>query len=229
MSLTLPQASGIRLLLLGATGLVGNHVLRQALASPAVSDIIAPTRRPLAQRNFNLKKLSNPQIDFDNVDPCAREWEVDAVICALGTTIAKAGSRDAFRQVDYEYPLKFARLARARGASVFALTSATGARPDACFFYHRVKGELEQALAQENFGSLIFVQPGVIGGAREELRPGEMALKLALTVFSPLLPRRWHLNPAPEIAARLLQSVVNPQPGITLIPAGEMAGKRRTF
>lgn len=228
MTLTLPQASGIRLLLLGATGLVGNHVLRQAQACPAVSDIIAPTRKALSQRNFGLKKLSNPQIDFENIDSSAREWEVDAVICALGTTIGKAGSRDAFRQVDYEYPLRFARLARSRGASTFALTSAAGADPDARFFYHRVKGELEQALAQEDFGSITFVRPGVIGGAREESRPGEMALKLALTVFSPLLPRRWHLNPAHEIAARLLQSVVQPQPGISFITAGEIAGKRRT-
>lgn len=229
MQTPLTQETGIRLLLLGATGLVGSHVLRQALVNPAVSAVIAPTRKPLAQQNSDLNKLVNPQIDFAHIDADAPEWAVDAVICALGTTIKKAGSRDAFRQVDYEYPLKFARLARARGASVFALTSATGARPDAYFFYHRVKGELEQALTQENFGSLIFVQPGVIGGVREELRPGEMALKLTLTVFSPLLPRRWHLNPAPEIAARLLQSVVDPQPGITLISAAEMAGKRRTF
>lgn len=229
MTPQLTQKTEIRLLLLGASGLVGSHVLRQALACPAVTTLIAPTRKPLAQRDFGLKKLVNPQIDFENIDSYAREWEVDAVICALGTTIGKAGSRDAFRLVDYEYPLKFARLARSRGASVFALVSATGANPNAYFFYNRVKGELEQALEQENFGSLIFAQPGVIGGAREEFRLGEMALKLALTVFSPLLPRRWQLNPAQEIAARLLQSVVQPQPGISFITAGEMVGKRRTL
>ncbi|MDR2265364.1 MAG: NAD-dependent dehydratase [Enterobacter asburiae] len=227
--MTLPQTSGIRLLLLGGTGLVGNHILRLALASPAVAEVIAPTRKALAPRDAGLKKLSNPIIDFDDVDPNTLEWEVDAVICAFGTTIRKAGSRDAFRKVDYEYPLKFSRFARIRGASVFALVSATGANPNAYFFYNRVKGELEQALVQENFGSLIFARPGVIGGAREESRPVEMVLKLALTMLSPVLPRRWHLNPAPEIAARLFQSVLSPQSGITLIPASEMVRKRRTF
>ncbi|MGX5024804.1 NAD-dependent dehydratase [Enterobacter sp. UPMP2060] len=229
MTPPLTQEPGIRLLLLGATGLVGSHVLRQALACTAVSTLIAPTRKPLTQGYAGLRKLINPQPDFANIDADAREWEVDAVICALGTTIKKAGSRDAFRQVDYEYPLTFARLARARGASAFALTSAAGASPNACFFYHRVKGELEQALGQEDFESLTFVRPGVIGGARQDSRPGETVLKFALTAFAPLLPRRWHLNPAPEIAARLIQSVLQPQPGIIVVPAEEMAGQHKTY
>ncbi|MCX2946410.1 NAD-dependent dehydratase, partial [Rahnella perminowiae] len=174
------------------------------------------------------KRLINPQINFEDLRTCVQEGTVDAAICALGTTMHKAGSRDAFRQVDYDYPLAFSRLAQSLGASTFALTSAAGADPDSRFFYNRVKGELEQALLQENFRSLTFVRPGVIGGAREEVRPGEMALKLALQVFAPLLPGRWRLNPAAEIAARLIQSALNPQPGIFIIRAADMAGKRTT-
>lgn len=217
-----------RLLLLGATGLVGGHVLRQALANPAVSVIIAPTRKPLPPYAAGGKTLINPQISFEDLRTCVQEGTVDAAICALGTTMHKAGSRDAFRQVDYDYPLAFARLAQSLGASTFALTSAAGADPDSRFFYNRVKGELEQALLQENFRSLTFVRPGVIGGARKEVRPGEMALKLALQVFAPLLPGRWRLNPAAEIAARFIQSALNPQPGIFIIRAADMAGKRAT-
>ncbi|EOX0537623.1 NAD-dependent dehydratase [Klebsiella aerogenes] len=215
-------------MLLGATGLVGGHVLRQALANPAVSVIIAPTRKPLPPYAAGGKTLINPQISFEDMRTCVQERTVDAAICALGTTMHKAGSRNAFRQVDYDYPLAFARLAQSLGASTFALTSAAGADPDSRFFYNRVKGELEQALLQENFRSLTFVRPGVIGGARKEVRPGEMALKLALRVFAPFLPRRWRLNPAAEIAARLIQSALNPQPGISIIRAADMAGKRAT-
>lgn len=68
-------------------------------------------------------------IDFDAPDQDDPLWHVDAVICALGTTIKQSGSREAFRQVDYDYPLMFARLARTHGATVFALTSATGDDP----------------------------------------------------------------------------------------------------
>ena len=224
MSSPLPQAPGIRLLLLGATGLVGSHVLSQALMSSSFSSVVAPTRKPITTCNTGQKKLINPQIDFEHISVSEPEWEVDAVICALGTTIKKAGSRDIFRRVDYDYPLALSRLARRRGASTFALTSATGANPDSWFFYNRVKGELELALKREKFSSLTFVRPGVIGGNRQESRPGEMALKLALTTFAPLLPRSWHLNPAPEIAACLIESVIHPLPGTTIIRSAEMAG-----
>lgn len=215
-------------MLLGATGLVGSHVLSQALANPAVSAVIAPTRKPLPPCAASGKRLINPQIRFEDPGSHMQEWAADAVICALGTTMNTAGSRDAFRQVDYDYPLAFARLAHSQGASTFVLTSAAGADADSRFFYNRVKGELEQALIQENFRSLTFVRPGVIGGPRQEARPGETALKLALTVFAPLLPRRWRLNPAAEIAARLVQSALYPQPGIFIIRAADMAAKRAT-
>lgn len=116
-------------------------------------------------------------IDFDAPDQDDPLWHVDAVICALGTTIKQSGSREAFRQVDYDYPLMFARLARTHGATVFALTSATGADPSSRFFYNRVKGGLEEALVHEQFTSLTLVRPGVIGGARKDVRPIEMTGK----------------------------------------------------
>lgn len=217
---------GIRLLLLGATGLVGSRVLELALASSAVGTVIAPTRKPLPLHSANREKLVNMLIDFDAPDQDDLRWRVDAVICALGTTIKKAGSREVFRQVDYDYPLTFARLARTHGATVFALTSAAGADPTSRFFYNRVKGELEEALVREQFSSLTFVRPGVIGGARAEARPTEMALKLALTLLAPVLPRRWQLNPAVEIAARLLEAVITPQHGVNIVLAAEMTSKR---
>ncbi|PIJ60270.1 NAD-dependent dehydratase [Erwinia sp. OLMDLW33] len=216
----------MKLLLLGATGLVGSHVLELALASSAVGAVIAPTRKPLPLYSGSRANLINMLIDFDSPDLNDPLWRVDAVICALGTTIRQAGSREAFRQVDYDYPLTFARLAKMQGANVFALTSATGADPSSRFFYNRVKGELEEALVRERFTSLTLVRPGVIGGARTEVRPAETALKLGLTLFAPLLPRCWQLNPAAEIAERLLKSVLTASPGVSIVSAGEMTGKR---
>ena len=160
---------GKTLLIAGATGLVGRHALRLALADSRVARVVAPTRRPLAPH----PKLLNPIEDFAHLPPLAPWWTVDGVVCALGTTMAKAGSRAAFEAVDYEMPLAVARLALRQGAQAFALNSALGADPQSRVFYSRVKGELEQSLRHMKnpaYASLTFVRPGLIGGERTEQR-----------------------------------------------------------
>ena len=160
------------LLIAGATGLVGSHALRLALADTRIASVVAPTRRPLPAH----PKLTNPVEDFAHLPPYAPWWKVDGVVCALGTTMAKAGSQAAFEAVDYELQLTVARLALRQGAQAFALNSALGSDPDSRVFYSRVKGELEQSLrAMRNpaYASLTFVRPGLIGGERAESRPAE--------------------------------------------------------
>src|SRR5690554_186139 len=103
----------MKLLLVGATGLVGSHVLQQALADERISQVIAPVRRTLDDH----PKLFAPQVDFEQLPEDALWWKADAVICTLGTTMKKAGSRDAFRQVDHDYPLMVARLAHQQGTT----------------------------------------------------------------------------------------------------------------
>src|SRR5688572_6927245 len=160
----------MRLLLVGSTGLVGRHVLELALAHPAVDTIVAPVRRASSRVN---PKVVAPVIDFESLPADAPWWHVDAVVCTLGTTIRAAGSQAAFRRVDHDYPLEVARHARRHGARTFVLNSALGADRDSRIFYNRVKGELEHALAGLGFDSLTLVQPGLIGGEREESRPAE--------------------------------------------------------
>ena len=107
---------------------------------------------------------------------------MDAVICTLGTTLADAGSRDAFRRVDHDYPLQVARLARRHGAGTFALNSALGANARSSIFYNRVKGELEAALAALDYPALVLVRPGLIDGDRSQWRPGERIAADAVVV-----------------------------------------------
>jgi len=129
----------MKVLILGATGLVGRNALAQALAHPAVTQVIAPTRKPLTKQD----KLMNPVAPkLELLLPDVTEWALDAAICATGTTIKKAGSKEAFRSVDHDLPLSFARLAHQAGTQNFALVSAIGASVDSSFFYARVKGEL---------------------------------------------------------------------------------------
>jgi uncharacterized protein YbjT (DUF2867 family) len=206
----------MKLLLAGATGLVGSHVLRLALADARITQVNAPVRRPLSTAHA---KLFAPVVDYDALPEEAGWWQADAVICALGTTMKAAGSEDAFRRVDHDYPLAVARQARAQGTPTYVLNSATGADARSRFFYHRVKGELELALAQLGFASLTYARPGLIGGKRNERRPAERAAIAALTVLGPLLPRRWRLCPAQTIAQAMLDAAVHAPRGVHVLPA----------
>ena len=197
------------LLLVGATGLVGQSVLAQALADPRVTRVVALTRRPLPPH----AKLLNPLVNFDALPAEAPWWSVETVICTLGTTIKKAGSRHAFRRVDHDYPLAVAALARRHGAASFAVVSSVGADASSRTFYLRTKGEMEVALRSLGFPSLTVLRPSFIGGDRTERRPFEM---LALRLFSALpflLPRRYRVVHAERIARRLLSAGLDARPG----------------
>lgn len=209
----------VRVLLAGATGLVGGVLLRQALADPRVRLVVAPTRRPLPPAD----RLENPIVDFEQLPADAAWWTVDAAISTLGTTIRKAGSKDAFRRVDHDYVLSVARLARAHGARAFALTSATGADESSRFFYNRVKGETEQSLDGCDYPSLTIVRPGVIGGERAESRPVEHAAIQLLRVLGPVLPRQLRISPAAHIAHALLEAAITAVPGRHLVTAAALA------
>jgi uncharacterized protein YbjT (DUF2867 family) len=200
----------MKVLILGATGLVGRNALAQALAQPAVTEVIAPTRRPLPKQD----RLMNPVAPtLELLLPEVASWGPDAAICATGTTIKKAGSKEAFSSVDHDLPLSFARLAHQAGAQSFALVSAIGASADSSFFYARVKGQLERDVQEIGFRSLTILRPGMIGGKRDEFRLGEsLALKLS-HFLAPVLPKRFHVNPAPKIAQALVDAVVTAEPG----------------
>lgn len=111
-------------------------------------------------------------VDFERLDRDAFEG-VDDVFGCLGTTIKKAGTKEAFRAVDHGYTVKVAGLARAAGATRFALVSSVGADPASKNFYLRTKGETERDLAALGFDSLVLARPSFLVGERAESRPGE--------------------------------------------------------
>lgn len=206
---------------MGATGLVGGHVLEQALADPGVAGVVVLARRAPPPH----PKLRVELVDFDHLPEDAPWWRADAVICTLGTTMRAAGSREAFRRVDHDYPLAVARLARKHGTPAYVLNSAVGADASSRIFYNRVKGELERDLAALGFASLTYARPGLIAGERRESRPGEQAALRFLTVAGRLLPRGWRPNPAHRIARVLIESALHPAPGIQVIPPAGMAAE----
>jgi uncharacterized protein YbjT (DUF2867 family) len=208
----------VKLLVLGSTGLVGRHVLAQALAHAQVDEVIAPVRRPLPAQ----PKLSAPVVDFDALPADADWWQADAVICALGTTMRIAGSEQAFRRVDHDYPLAAAQLAHAHGTPTYVLNSSTNADRDARVFYLRVKGETEHDIAQVGFRSLTLVRPGLIEGDRDEFRAGERIGLAVLRTFEGVVPKHWRPNPADRIAATMLEAALTASPGVHVIGSERM-------
>jgi len=208
----------MKLLLVGSTGLVGRRVLDLALADERIDAVVTPVRHGVTSH----PKLLAPTVDFEHLPNDEDWWQVDAVICTLGTTMRVAGSQEAFRRVDHDYVLAIARLAQQHGASTFALNSAMGANPSSRFFYNRVKGELERDLATLNFQSLTFVRPGLIGGKREETRPAERIAAIVLGALQPILPRRLRINPADRIAQALFDAAIAARPGTHIVGSAEL-------
>ncbi len=197
-------------LLAGATGLVGGHCL--SLASDAYDAVVAVTRRPLATPSPRVRDLVTELDQLPGHPPVPAR----AGLCALGTTMARAGSREAFRRVDHDGVLAFARWARAGGARTFVLVSSAGAAPTSRTFYLQVKGETEAALQAIGFPRLVILRPGLLLGARGERRLGE-AIGQALfrranfLLVGPL--RGYRAIAAETVAAAMLAAASADQPG----------------
>lgn len=157
-------------LLLGATGFVGGHLLHLLEKEDTWSTVILPVRK---QKDFSVAKAHVEVVDFDRLKDHAGVFDVDDVFCCLGTTMKKAGSRDAFYRVDYEYVIEAARLAREKGAERFFVVTALGADAGSKIFYNRVKGEVEASLEALGFSALHIFRPSLLTGEREEKRLGE--------------------------------------------------------
>lgn len=172
-----------RVLLAGGTGLVGARILERLLAGRWT--VIAVGRRATGRASEDI--VADLAADSGALP---RLPGADAAICCLGTTIAAAGSRAAFRAVDHDAVLAFARAAHEAGASRFVVVTAVGADPRSAVFYSRVKGEVEAALEDIGFVRADILQPGLLIGPREEHRPLEVVLQRVAPLLRPLLSGR---------------------------------------
>ncbi|WP_097093748.1 NAD-dependent dehydratase [Novosphingobium sp. Chol11] len=208
-----------KLLLAGATGLVGDEALALSLADERVTQVVAPTRRPLAPH----PKLLNPIVEADSLPLAADWWAVDGGLCAIGTTRAKTPSAAAYRAIDLDYALAIATRIREGGARRFALTSSIGANARSHFLYSRTKGELEDAVTRLCFPSLTIVRPGFIGGERKERRPLEHFVGGLLRIADSILPPMARISPARTIAAFLVDTAIGGRVGNHCVSAADIA------
>lgn len=157
-------------LLIGATGFVGSHCLQLLLSHQAYQKVIVLSRRSL---ELDHPKLEEHVIDFEDLAQYHSLLVGHDFFSCLGTTMAKAGNKEAFFQVDFKYVYTAARLAAANGVNQYLLVSSVGADKESTFYYSRVKGELEDAVKDLPFWSIHVFQPSVLLGERNENRWGE--------------------------------------------------------
>lgn len=209
-------------LILGATGLVGAQILQELLMDPTYSMV-----RILVRRSTGIKhdKLEECLISFDELEKWVTYFQVDDVFCALGTTIKKAKSQEAFRKVDFDYPFIAGQLAKQMRVKQFLLISSLGANPNSKIFYSRTKGEIEQALIKLSLPSLHIFRPSLLLGDRKETRFGEQ--------FATFITRRlpWvfsgSLRPyagieSKTVAKAMIQIAKKNQHGVHIYPSIEI-------
>lgn len=194
-------------LVIGATGLIGNLLTRRLVESSFYEKVKVLVRKSL---DWQHPRLQEVQFNFDQ--PNGLLTHATDIFCCLGTTIKKAGSRNAFRQVDYQYPMDIARLGLANGAQQFAIVTAMGADVDSAFFYNKVKGEVERDLTALPYPTLLIFRPSLLLGNRSETRLGELIAAGAMRLFNPIIPAKYKGIEADTVATAMLQTA---QQGLT--------------
>lgn len=209
-------------LLLGATGLVGGHVLDLLLADPAYRRVTVLTRRPLARMD---PKLDQRTADFDRLRDHEISFAVDDVYCCLGTTIAQAGSQDAFRRVDHDYVVEAARLTSQHGGRHFLLVSAAGANAKSRIFYNRVKGEAEEAIRALPLEGAALLRPSLLLGERTEQRAGESVAQRVMPALDWMMVgglRRYRSIHASTVARAMVRLARQRVRGVRVVESDEI-------
>ncbi|EIV2970110.1 NAD(P)H-binding protein [Cronobacter sakazakii] len=205
-----------RVLITGASGLVGSHLLRMLVDEPRVTSIIAPTRRPLRVPMHKVENPCDPQLSDVLTQLSA---PLDIVFCCLGTTRREAGSKEAFILADYTLVVDTSLAGLRLGAKHMLVVSALGANPNSPFFYNRVKGEMETALKAQGWPRLTIVRPSLLIGDREKRRAGESFM----TPLFRLLPGKWKAIEAHTVAQAMVNAALSPaKEDVTVLDSAQL-------
>lgn len=199
-------------LVLGATGLIGQSLTNQLIANDLYENILLFVRKP---SGFTHPKIVERIVDFNNLEGI--KLGVDQVFCCLGTTIKTAGSKEAFRNVDFALALHFANLAQKEKVELYAIVTAMGANADSKIFYNRVKGEIEEAIAALNMKSFGIFRPSMLLGDRKEARLGEKIGKLVMRAIDFITPDKYKAIHVDQVSKAMVTYATQPKPGVTII------------
>ncbi len=205
-------------LIAGGTGLIGSQLLQQLLGSNRYHTVMALTRKELPEHS-KLVSLKMNETRLENMDSTMR---IDDVFCCLGTTMAKARSKERFYEVDFTLPLLLAKNSLRLGAQQYLLVSALGANTKSPIYYNRVKGEIEEAIDNIGFKTVHIFRPSLLLGPRDESRPGEDAAKFFYKVFGFMIPAKYKAIESIKIARAMLQYASGEQIGTFVHESNEL-------
>lgn len=198
--------------LIGASGLIGSHLLQLLLDDSYFDTVKILVRRklPIIQH-----KLEQKIVDFNDNDSLLVAIDnSDAVFCTIGTTQKKVkGDKEAYRKVDYDIPVKMARFCKMTGCESFILVSAIGANSKSKNFYLKLKGEVEEVIQAIGIHSAYIMQPSMLLGNRKEFRLGEKTITPLMKVFSFLIPSKYKPIQAEDVAKAMLAAAKKNEEG----------------
>ena len=192
--------------IIGATGLIGGHLLDMLLNDITFKSVRILIRRPL---ELSHPKLEKKLVDFSDMENFRLALEgTDVIFCTIGTTMKKMkGDKDAYRKVDYEIAVNAARLGKANGCEKFVLVSAVGADSQSRNFYLKLKGETEEAVQASGIESVYILRPSLLIGNRKEFRAGEKLASWLMPLFAFILPAKYRPVKAIDVAKAMIHAV----------------------
>ncbi len=207
--------------LVGASGLIGSHLLQLLLDDPYFDTVKILVRRSLPLTH---PKLERKLVDFnDNDSLLVAIDDSDVLFCTVGTTQKKVkGDKEAYRKVDYVIPVKMARFCKLTGCETFILVSAVGANSHSKNFYLKLKGEAEEAVRTAGVASVYLMRPSVLLGKRKEFRLIEKIFTPLARAFSFLLPSKYKPVQAEDVAKAMIAAAKKAEEGVHVWEYREM-------
>ena len=210
-------------MVLGATGSVGSHLLTELLASKRYERITTLVRVASLEHHPSVEEIV---YDFKDLSALNQLNPVDNIFCCLGTTIRTAGSKEAFRFVDFELPLRFAQWAEKTGAKSYSIVTAMGANADSRIFYNQVKGDIEDEVKKLDIITVQIFRPSLILGPRKEFRIGEIIGKGFMKIINPFMVgslNKYRGIHASTIAEGMIYHLENSKTGLHIIESDRIA------
>ena len=210
--------------LIGASGLIGSHLLQLLL-----DDSYFDTVKILVRRKLDIEhlKLEQKIVDFNDNDSLLVAMDnSDIVFCSVGTTQKKVkGDKEAYRKVDYDIPVKIARFCKMTGCETFILVSSAGANSKSGNFYLKLKGEVEESIQSVGIHSVYIMRPSMLLGNRKEFRFGEKFITPVIRAFAFLLPSKYKPIQSETVAKAMMSSAKKTEEGFFVWEYGEMRRK----
>jgi uncharacterized protein YbjT (DUF2867 family) len=207
-------------LIVGPTGLIGKQLLELLLQDNYYNRVKAVSRKPLG--------IDHPKLEtiiLESLGKLAEHYDkliANDVFCCLGTTMKQAGSKEAFKTVDFDYPLEVARITKGLGATQYLLVSALGANKNSSIYYNAVKGQVEEAVNGIEFESFHIFRPSLLLGNRSENRPGEDSAKVIYKIFGIFIPQRYKAIDSAKVARAMLVYAKQFKKGRFIHESGEL-------